>query len=108
MLPFGVTVEVLAYDRDLDGDLSNERVAGVIEGGAFAPGASIENTDRKSQVIDTAIYYAPPGSPPVTAQNKLRFPGDVVWEVDGNPLPWASPLTGWAPGFEVHITRVRG
>jgi hypothetical protein len=105
---FGVAVEVLSYDRDLDGDLSNERVVGVIEGGAFAPGGSTEDTDRKAQVVDTATLYAPAGSPSVTAQNKLRFPGGVVWEVDGTPSPWASPLTGWDPGFEIRITRARG
>jgi hypothetical protein len=108
MAPFGITVEVLAYDRDLDGDLSNERVVGTIAGGAFAPGSSTEDTDRKAQIVDRAVLYAPPGSTPVTDQNKLRFPGGVIWEVDGTPLPWSSPLTGWTPGAEIHIKRVRG
>ncbi len=108
MAPFGIRVEVLAYDQDNDGDLSNERVAGVIEGAAFAPGSSTEDTDRKAQVTTTATLYVPPGSPAVTAQNKLRLPGGLVWEVAGSPSPWASPLTGWAPGAEIQIKRVTG
>jgi hypothetical protein len=108
MAPYGIRVEVLAYEENLDGDLSNERVVGVIEGGAFAPGSSTEDTDRKSQTVTYAKLYAPPGSPAVTAKNKLRFPGSVVWEIDGEPLPWASPLTGWAPGAEINIKRVKG
>lgn len=106
-MAFGVTVEVLAGTRDLDGDLQDEQVIGTIIG-AFAPGTSIEDNDRKSQVVTTGTFYVPPGAMAVTSQYRLRFPGGVVWSVDGEPSPWNSPLTGWSAGGEVRIRRVTG
>ncbi|MGW4487859.1 hypothetical protein ACWEOE_28925 [Amycolatopsis sp. NPDC004368] len=114
MAPYGIRIEVLAYDRDSDGDLSNERVFAVIDGVAFAPSASAsqrasrEDNDRKAQVDTMAVLYVPPGNPVISAQHKVRFPDGSVWNVDGKPSPWSSPLTGWTPGGEVHIRRVTG
>lgn len=108
MSPFGITVEVLAGERDLDGDRSDEQVVGTIVGAAFAPGTSIEDNDRQAQVVTTGTLYVPPGSFPVTAQHRIRFPGGLVWTVDGTPSGWGSPLTGWQAGGEIRLRRVTG
>jgi hypothetical protein len=108
MSPFGITVEVLGGERDLDGDLQDEQVVGTIAGAAFAPGTSTEDNDRKAQVVTTGTLYVPAGSFPVTAQHRIRFPGGVLWTVDGAPGAWNSPLTGWAAGGEIRLRRVTG
>lgn len=108
MATHGITVVVLAYERDLDGDLSGETVAGKIVGAAFAPGQSSEDTDRKAQVSTTATLYVPPGSFAVTAQHRIRFPGGLVWKVAGTPGIWINPLTGWSAGGEIRLERVTG
>lgn len=108
MAPFGVTVEVLGGERDLDGDLHDEQVIGTIAGAAFAPGTSSEDNDRKAQVVAAGVLYVPPGSFPVTAQHRIRFPGGAVWTVDGTPGIWSNPLTGWSAGGEIRLSRVTG
>jgi hypothetical protein len=108
MSPFGITVEVLGGERDLDGDLHDEQPVGTITGAAFAPGTSTEDNDRKSQVVTTGTLYVPPGAFPVTAQHRIRFPGGAVWTVDGAPGTWSNPLTGWSAGGEIRLRRVTG
>jgi hypothetical protein len=107
MSPFGVTVEVISRVRGQHGDTT--RVPkGSIAGCGFAPSSSTEDNDRKAQVDTTASLYIPPGSLAVSAQDVIRFPNGDEWQVDGEPLMWFSPLTGWAPGGEVRIRRVTG
>ena len=108
MAPFGLTVEVLGGTRDLDGDLQGEQVVGTIVGAGFAPGTSIEDNDRKAQVVTTGTLYVPADAMQVTAQHRIRFPGGVVWSVDGAPGDWNSPLTGWQAGREIRLRRATG
>lgn len=34
-----------------------------------------------------------------------RIEADGLWDVDGHPADWTSPLTGWKPGITVSLTR---
>lgn len=108
MAQFGITVEVLGGERDLDGDLNDEQVVGTIAGAGFAPGSSVEDNDRKAQVVTTGTLYVPAGAMQVTAQHRIRFPGGLVWSVDGTPGDWSSPLTGWQAGREIRLRRATG
>lgn len=35
-------------------------------------------------------------------------PGQGNYEIDGEPGPYSSPLTGTTPGYQVHLTRIEG
>lgn len=106
MFPFGVTVEVIKVTRDRHGDATTTAV-GSIEGCAFAPESSVEDTDNREQVISAGALYVPPTQVEVSAACRLRFDG-AEWQVDGDPAWWRHPMTGWTPGGVIHVRRVTG
>lgn len=102
-----VTVTVLAVTADRHGDKTPTPV-GTLTGCPWAPGPSSEDTDNRAQVIETGTLYPPKLTIAVTAQHRIRFPDNTVWEVDGEPQQWGNPFTGSRPGAVIHLKRVRG
>lgn len=78
----------------------------VVEGCAIWPRTSSEQDQARSQVIVGLTVFIPPGVD-VPATDKARVRG-VLYEVDGEPGLYRSPLTGHASGTEVALRRVTG
>lgn len=78
----------------------------VVEGCAIWPRTSSEQDQARSQVIVGLTVFIPPGVD-VPATDKARVRG-VLYEVDGDPGLYRSPLTGHASGTEVALRRVTG
>ena len=72
-----------------------------VRGCLFAPGPSAENLQGANQTEADGTLYAPPGSPAVTAADRLRVRGDV-YEVIGKPRVWG------AAGVEIVLRMVTG
>lgn len=113
-LPFGVTVTVHRYERDIKGvrtEVSTHTVSGVgvaPAGGSSGWGvASDENNVRGETVVIGEALYGPYDMD-VQARDVVELPTGELYEVDGNPARWRSPLSGWAPGTVVNVRRVEG
>lgn len=111
MLPFGVTVIITPQTRDNFG----ERTAGspvTVEGCAAWRGSSSKAfggskaTAGQETVTFTATLVVPPGTA-ITATDRVTLDG-IVYEVDGEPVTWQSPLTGTQSGIEVTLRKVIG
>jgi hypothetical protein len=75
--------------------------------GAFAPSTSTEDTLTRGDTVATSgTVYLPHGSD-VRATDRLEIGADV-WEVDGDPADWSSPLTGTQGPMEVRVRKVTG
>jgi len=118
MYGHGVTLQVLATARDAHGDIT-KTVRGEIDGCAFAPGSSVENTDNRALVDTRADVYAPADGVWVGPQDLVRIlPRELLtaeaiealplWHVEGMPEVWANPFTGWRPGRVIHLRLVAG
>jgi hypothetical protein len=60
----------------------------------------------RDQVTQHLTVLLPPGTD-LTAADRLRVRG-LVYDVDGPPFEYRSPLTGWVPGMQVSVTRREG
>ncbi len=109
-LPQGETVEVLhpgAPTRDSAGNyIPGVDVVVPIEGCAVWPTGSTENDDTQDQVAERLTLLLPYGTP-AAAISRVRVWGRV-YNVTGEPLPWASPLTGTKAGTQLQLERVTG
>lgn len=75
--------------------------------GLFAPGSTSEDTlQRGSTVYTTATFYAQYDAD-VRRTDRLEAEGRL-WAVDGDPMPWRSPVTRRRPGLQVNLRSVRG
>lgn len=74
--------------------------------GAFAPGSSVELVQGGDVLTVQPTVYLPHGS--VVSAVDAVLVGDDLYEVDGSPNLWGSPLTAWQPGVEVKLKRVTG
>lgn len=108
--PFGETVVFLTETpggRDEMGvPTPGATVETPVSGCAVWPRMSDEREQAQSQVIVGLTVFIPPGVA-VPATNRARVRG-VLYEVDGEPGAYRSPLTGHASGTEVALTRVTG
>lgn len=79
-----------------------------VDGCAVYPkGASTEPfQDGRDPVAESITVLAPPGTS-VLPHDRARVRGEL-YEVEGFPFAWQSPLTGWAPGVQFDLTRVEG
>lgn len=72
----------------------------------WAPGGSTEQIQGRDTLTITGTLYVAAGTNlshlDAVLVNGQRF------EVDGDPIDWRSPLTGWAPGIEVRVRRAAG
>lgn len=103
--------------RDRHGDPvdpTEHTIAGVIA----APNQSSENVDDGDQVTTRWDLYLPAGAD-IRATDRLRRQSDpspqgasllqrAPWIVVGDPAPWRSPFTSWAPGVVARIERHTG
>jgi hypothetical protein len=66
-----------------------------------------ESGTGRTQTITGRTLYPPPNSG-IRAVHRVRFEDGTVWEVIGDISPWKSFLTGWYPGDQCELRRVRG
>lgn len=103
--PFGLSVEVHrppAMDRHGDGSYTFHHT---IDGCAMAPRYSSEVNENRTSVIVGFSLFGPPGSD-ILAKDRVKTPDGNFYRVVGEAASWASPLTGWAPGFEAALERI--
>lgn len=92
-----------AYGDPVSGSTTDTVVAGC----AVAPRYSTEPTERGRQgVVVGLTVYAPAGTD-IVSTDRILIAG-VEYTIDGQPAEWSHPMTGWAPGLEVAITRAVG
>jgi hypothetical protein len=113
MFPYGQPITLLAETRDRVGDVTLTE-DGTVAGCAWAPRTtsssvhgSTEEQRRRMQVTTGLTLFAPSGSG-ITASHRVRLPDGSVWSVIGDPGDWRSPYSGWAPGQQVELERVKG
>lgn len=106
MFAFGQSVTVWDEITDRFGDdtVTNERTVG---GCAVAPRTSTEPSSGRVQVTTGVTLYCPP-SAGIKATSRVRLEDGTVWRVAGDPGQWSNPLTGWYPGDQIELERVRG
>lgn len=109
-LPLGETVVVL-HPGDPVRDSAGNYIPGAdvetpIEGCAVWPTGSTENDDAQDQTAERLTVLVPYGTA-VDVISRVRVWG-YVYNVNGAPLPWSSPLTGTRAGIQLHLERVSG
>ena len=74
---------------------------------AIAPstGTETRTEDRKSIATDMSLYAAP--GVDVLPGDRIRARSGL-WDVDGEVADWRNALTGWNPGAEFRIRKVKG
>lgn len=70
------------------------------------PSGSSEQTEARDTVTDRINVSFPYGTD-VSAVSRMRVRGEL-YEVDGTPEQWSSPLTGWRAGVLVRGVKVTG
>jgi hypothetical protein len=88
----------------------------VVEGCIVSPrvrGTETTSQDIQGRAQETIAagltVYPPPGTPTIGHRYTATVEGHSgTWQVDGNPVDWTSPLTGWNPGGEIILTRAGG
>ncbi len=108
--PVGETVTILRpgppveddYGNDVPGPDTETQVAGC----AVWPRTSNEDNQARAQVIEGLNLVAPYGTD-IRPHDRVKI-GDLIYEVDGDPGDWASPLTGTKAATQVSLTRVTG
>lgn len=60
----------------------------------------------RSPVAEGLTVLAPTGSV-IGPHDRARVRGEL-YEVEGFPFDWRSPLTGWQPGVQFDLSRVEG
>lgn len=55
-------------------------------------------------VVIEATVYSPHPDMDLTAQDRIEIAGQV-WDIDGEPLLWRNPLSGWTPGWQIDVKR---
>jgi hypothetical protein len=94
----GTPTEDPDYGTPIPGATTDEDITGV----AVAPGDTRENTDRQATLaVAYTLYFDKPVLIEHNAQVTVR--GDA-YEVDGKPLDWRNPYTGFM-GLEAAVGR---
>ncbi len=78
----------------------------VVTGCVFAPAGSTETLQGQNTVVDQPTLYVPT-SVDVEAVDAITVRG-VRYEVDGTPVRFTSPWTGWTPPTVVRLKGVTG
>lgn len=107
LVPFPATVKIRRpADVDGFGDPTGPAVEHEIPGCATWPSsAGTENMDFADTVMAPVTLLAPAGSD-IRATDEVILDG-LVWQVDGDPEVFRSPLTG-AGLVQVHLRKVTG
>jgi hypothetical protein len=105
-----VTITVLRAGEptqdDYGNDVPGEDVETDIGGCAVWPRSSDEDNRARQQVTEGLNVVAPYGSD-IRPHDRIRVRG-LLYEIDGEPGSWASPLTGTKAGVQVSLTRITG
>lgn len=64
-------------------------------------------TSQRDQVDSQRSLYGPYGLE-LLSTDRVRDARGRDWDVDGEPMDWRNPFTGWEAGTEVPLTRTRG
>ena len=106
----GVTVTlvhsaVTGRDSNYGNDVRTTTVQ-EIDGAAFIPGGTSENTEGSIQVTADAEVYLPAGTQ-VSPEDQIIYQG-VTYNVDGAPGTWTSPFTAMRGPVLVRLRVVTG
>lgn len=108
--PFGETVTVIRAGAPTQDDYGNDvpgpNVETPVGGCAVWPRTSSEDVQGRLQVLEGLNVVAPYGTD-VRPHDRVRVRG-VLYDVDGDPGEWRSPLTGTQAGVQIALTRVTG
>lgn len=74
----------------------------LIPGVAFDPGSSVEQLDTARNPIDSSPKVYDPSYADVVAGDRLVCRGKT-YDVDGDPLVYRHPMTGWSPGQVISL-----
>lgn len=75
--------------------------------GVGGAASSQEDVYARDVLTHKALVYMTADAPAVLATDRVRYRGQE-YAVDGSPAEWHSPLTGWYPGRQISLLRVRG
>lgn len=108
--PMGETITIVRpgaptqdeYGNDVPGPSVETEVAGC----AVWPRTSSEDVQARLQVLEGLNVLAPYGTV-VGPHDRVRVRG-LLYDVDGDPGEWRSPLTGFRGGVQIELTRVTG
>lgn len=83
-----------------------------IEGAAVAPSSSTDqvgtsNTNTNRQLVITMMSVYGPTGMDVREDDRIRVRSGL-WDVIGDKADWRNPFTGWEPGDEFPVKRVKG
>lgn len=75
---------------------------------AFAPRV----TDEPAKPGEAAVFvegtvFSPHADMDVTAYDRIEIAGHV-WDIDGEPILWRNPISGWTPGWAIKVRRREG
>lgn len=108
--PAGETITILrpgAPTQDEYGnDVPGPDVPTPVTGCAVWPRTSSEDDQARAQVTEGLNAVAPYGTD-IRPHDRVKV-GDRIYEVDGDPGEWRSPLTGTKAGVQISLTRVTG
>jgi hypothetical protein len=108
--PLGETVTFIRAGEPTQDDYGNDVPGAPVEtdvpGCAVWPRASSEDVQGRLQVTEGLNVVAPYGTD-VQPHDRARVRG-VLYDVDGDPGEWSSPLTGTRAGVQIELTRVTG
>lgn len=112
MFPFGETVVFEAFvadDEDPHGNLVESFEVGVpVDGWGFNPGGSVETYGPGRNQVVTSPQLFRRSSEFVPGRRDRCTVRGRLYQVNGDPAVWRSPLTGWEPGVVVNLEVVDG
>ena len=93
--------------NDALGDPLGPAVRTALEGCSQAPRESSDVHDRGRQGVIVGLTLYMPPTTDLLHTDQVEVDG-VLYDVEGVPGDWNSPLTGWHPGKVVNLTRAAG
>lgn len=106
--PFGQPITLIKRTKGVRDSFGNDTwtTTSTQVTGAFDPGTSTEQVQGQDVVTMQPRVFLP-AAVDVAVIDAIQV-GGQIFEVDGAPNHWTSPLTGWSPGIEVRLKRVTG
>jgi hypothetical protein len=101
----GETITVLREHRDPTTGISTLAADRSISGCGWAPVGQETNDPSRERVESRRSLFTPPQSG-LKAGERVQFADGSMWEVTVDADVWRHPMTGWAPGDHVALTRV--
>lgn len=107
MIPNATIVRLRGDTIDKYGDHTGTVTRTTLDGCAVAPRSSeaLDADGRHGAIIGLNLYG--PYGTDLVHTDQLEVDG-VVYDIDGEPGQWKSPLSAWEAGFEVALKRAVG